>query len=195
MDKKTIQEQRMKGYFIEAAGRVVREDGVSNLTVKKVADLAGYAPGTLYNYFTDLNDLLFHCAVDFLDECRDYVLKQAENNKGIKARLISLTHAYCEYFIENPNIFKLVFLEDINNIPDNLRSQAYIPEVTLVLHQTLVESAREGIIPEEKVDIIENLIGSSTHGHLLFFIKGRSVMSREEIFELIEGEIDYLLEG
>ena len=53
MDKKEIQRQRMMKYFIEAGKQIILEEGVKNVTVRKVADLAGYSYATLYNYFED----------------------------------------------------------------------------------------------------------------------------------------------
>ncbi len=193
MDRKSIQEQRMKGYFIEAAKKVVKEEGLSNLTVKKVADLAGYAPGTLYNYFADLNNLLLHCAVEFWDECKDYVLRKTENCTEVREKIIALTKAYTEYFVENTNIFQLIFLEEVGDVPEGLRERVYFPEVALVLKEALRECAEEGLFPKEKVTIVENLIVSSINGILLSFIKQRSMMIKDEIMMMIEEEVTYLL--
>lgn len=195
MDKKAIQEQRMKGYFIDAAKKVIKEEGISNLTVKKVADLAGYAPGTLYNYFTDLNTLLFYCTVDFWEECKNEVLKKGEEGIGVKEKIINYSQAYCEYFIDNPNVFQLIFLEDLGDILEELEERVADSEVPLLLQKILKDCVDKGIIPERNVTIIENLIGHSIHGILLFFIKERSTMTKEEVLKLIEDEVNYLLDS
>lgn len=193
MDKKDIQEKRMKGYFLEAARKVVIEEGVSNLTVKKVADLAGYASGTLYNYFKDLNNLLFHCIVYFMDECKEYVLNQIRDVQDIKKRVIKLSKAYCEYFLKRPNVYRLMFLTDLGKVPDNLRQEIHSPQIVLILRDTLQECSRKGLILEENVSTIENLMSTSVHGLLLFFIKGRSLMNKDDILKVIEEEVNYLL--
>ena len=61
MDKKSILEQRMKGYFIQAAMEILRGEGIKDLSVRNVAEKAGYSYATLYNYFKDLNELLSLC--------------------------------------------------------------------------------------------------------------------------------------
>ncbi|MFP4661847.1 MAG: TetR/AcrR family transcriptional regulator [Halanaerobiales bacterium] len=187
MDRKTIQEQRKKGYFIEAAKKIIKEEGIKNLTVKKVADLAGFASGTLYNYFSDLNDLYIHCADDFWDECKDYLLA-AEDNLNVKSKIISSSRAYCEYFIDNPNVFELIFLLDFEDVP------VEPPEVALMLLEALREGVEAGLIPEERLKMIEDLIGNSIHGLLLFIIKKRTTATREEVLNLVEEEVKYLLE-
>ncbi|MFW6264660.1 MAG: TetR/AcrR family transcriptional regulator [Bacillota bacterium] len=190
LDRKAIQEQRKRGYFIEAAKKIIREEGVEKLTVKKVADLAGFAPGTLYNYFADINELLYFCAGDFWEECRDNVFAKEDKSKDLKRSISEFSKAYTEYFINNPNIFELMFLKDFNEF---IKEAPEPPEVAIQLHNILKKGAKEGLILEDKLEVIEELIGNSIHGLLLFYIKKRSNASKEEILKLIEEEIDFLL--
>ena len=193
MNRKTIQEQRKKGYFIEAAKKIIKEDGVANLTVKKVADLAGFAPGTLYNYFTDLNALLAYCALDFWQECKEYVLKVAGENDGMKRKIIDSSSAYVDYFFNNQNVFKLMFLEDFGKIPDEIKEKFYNPDVVLLFFSYFEECVEEGLIPSGNLKSIVNIVANFIHGILLFYIMGRTKETREEIQLLLEEQIDYLM--
>ncbi|MFW6022808.1 MAG: TetR/AcrR family transcriptional regulator [Halanaerobiaceae bacterium] len=188
MDRKVIQEKRKKGYFIEAAKKIIEEEGVANLTVKKVADLAGFAVGTLYNYFSDLNDLYSHCARDYWEDCKDYVIYKGKGTENIKSKIIKCSQAYCEYFIDNPNVFQLIFLQDFDELPDET------PEVVLLLIDSLKQAVQEGIIPQNRCEMVENLISSSIHGILLFIIKKRSKATRNEALALIQEEVKYILD-
>ncbi len=188
MDKKAIQEKRKKGYFIEAAKNIIREKGMKNLTVKKVADIAGFSAGTLYNYFSDLNDLYSYCAEDFWEECKKYVLASADD-RNIKQKIITYAKAYCQYFIDNPNIFELIFLSDIGEMPDKT------PEVVLLLVEVLHEGVEKGLIPDERRNMVEKLLSSSIHGLLLFIIKKRTKATKEEVLVLIVEEAKYILES
>ncbi|MEC9488332.1 MAG: TetR/AcrR family transcriptional regulator [Halanaerobium sp.] len=193
MDKKAIQERRMKNYFIEAAKAVVREEGLNNLTVKKVADRAGYAPGTLYNYFADLNHLLFYCIVEFMAECKGEILKVTAKARGGRDKLIRASQTYFQYFMSNPNIFQLVFLADMGEVPPELEEDINGLEVVLLLQDILRDCAAEQNIREEKMPVIENILSTSLHGVMLFFIKARTVLDEGAVFRLIEEEIDFLL--
>ena len=44
-----LQKTRNKQYFIDAAKSVVITDGVTNVTVRKVAEIAGFSYATIYN--------------------------------------------------------------------------------------------------------------------------------------------------
>jgi len=192
VNRKEMQEKRKRGYFLEAAKKVVREEGVSELTVKKVADLAGYAPATLYNYFTDVNELLFHTAVAFFGECKEYVLKNAESAKDPKERIIGLATAYSCYFLENPKVYHLAFLHDIR-VPGEY-AEGYVPEIVKLTAENLMEYGKAGLIDLKDVETILGLIANSIHGNLLFYIKERGgLMTREEIIGKIEKEVRFVL--
>ena len=65
MDRKEIQTRRIKNFFIEAACEIIENEGVSAVTVRKVADKAGYHYSTTYNYFQDLPYLIAHASLRF----------------------------------------------------------------------------------------------------------------------------------
>ena len=67
----SLKKKRMMIYFIEAAEKIVKEEGLGALSLRRVADAAGYNSATLYNYFDDLEYLTLFASVCYL---RDYIL-------------------------------------------------------------------------------------------------------------------------
>lgn len=190
MSRKEIQEKRKRGYFIEAAKKIIREEGTQNLTVKKVADLAGFAPGTLYNYFSNLNALYAYCVDDFWNECKIQVERSVKNIEDPNEKIIVSSKAYVNYFIDNQNIFKLIFLEDLKNVPEDIKEKVFNPEVVKLLGEYLKQLTEE----QKAVEKLGNIVANYIHGILLFFIMDRADESREEINTLLEENINYILE-
>ena len=116
MDKKEIQEQRTKGYFIEAAKELLKGEGLSAVSVRSVSDKAGYSYATLYNYFKDLNDLIFECVKDFQEECESAVKSKIKKSEQGKSKIKATVLAYVQYFTEYSGVFELFFLERMGNI-------------------------------------------------------------------------------
>ena len=54
MDKLDIKKKRVMMYFIEATQELILNEGIENLSIKKIAEKAGYNTATIYNYFEDL---------------------------------------------------------------------------------------------------------------------------------------------
>lgn len=53
----TLKRKRIMIYFIEAAEKLIRQNGIENLSIRKIATEAGYNSATIYNYFNDLEQL------------------------------------------------------------------------------------------------------------------------------------------
>lgn len=67
----SIKRKRIMVYFIEATEKLIREEGIDALSIRKIASEAGYNSATLYNYFEDLEHLVLFASVRYL---REYVV-------------------------------------------------------------------------------------------------------------------------
>ena len=54
MKNKDVQEMRMKNYFIQATKEILKSEGIKHVSVRSVADRAGYSYTTMYNYFKEI---------------------------------------------------------------------------------------------------------------------------------------------
>ncbi|WP_026478275.1 TetR/AcrR family transcriptional regulator [Alkaliphilus transvaalensis] len=109
MDKKELQKRRMMSYFIEATNKIIEEEGLEAVTVRKVADIAGYNSATLYNYFTDLEHLTFYASIKYL---KDYVLDVPNFIKSAPSALekyLGIWKCFCFHSFSNPRIYYTIF--------------------------------------------------------------------------------------
>ena len=103
MRNRQIQEERIKTYFLDSAKNLLRAEGLKGVSVRNVAYRAGYSYATLYNYFKDINDLLFRCVEDFCQEVGDFVAARTEGGAPGREGLRRTARAYVEYFVEYPS--------------------------------------------------------------------------------------------
>lgn len=195
MNNKEIQKQRMMKYFIDAAKEIIKEEGVKGLSARKVGDRAGYSYATIYNYFNDLNTLLIYCVLDFLEDCYRYMMNYKIEDKDCKQQISTYVSAYLRYFAENPDMFQLVFLEDLGEIPEELMGNTHQPSVGKLLRETLMECADKGLIVEGDIELLQNMIGSSVHGKLLFFLKGRNTEGLDDMILAVQEEVEFLMKA
>lgn len=108
-DKKEIKRKRMMSYFIDAADKIIDEEGIDQLTIRKVADLAGYNSATIYNYFENLEHLVCYSAISYLKEyyisLNDYI-KEAKNGYE---RFLLIWEKFCTHSYKNPKIYRTIF--------------------------------------------------------------------------------------
>lgn len=72
----TLWQKRNMVYFVEATEKILKEEGIPGVTIRRIAAEAGYNSATLYNYFQDLDELILFGSVCFL---RDYLLDLSRN--------------------------------------------------------------------------------------------------------------------
>ncbi|SHJ94496.1 transcriptional regulator, TetR family [Geosporobacter subterraneus DSM 17957] len=109
IDKKLIQKRRMMSYFIEATHKIIEEEGIEFLTIRKVADLAGYNSATLYNYFENIDHLIFFASMKYL---KDYAMDLPNYTKGAKNaldRYLLIWECFCRYSYNNPKMYFTIF--------------------------------------------------------------------------------------
>ncbi len=192
MGNKEIQRQRMMNYFIEAAKEIIQEEGVTGITVRKVGDRAGYSYATIYNYFSDIKGLLGYCIVEFLADCFKYVARFKDDILNPLEQFIIYSVSYFKYMAQNPNIFQLVFLEDMENLLD-LQEQNMEPDINRFMYEEIKKCADQGYIEHNQVKIIHDLIGNYIHGKLLFLLKGRGLESINEITTSMDEQIRFIM--
>ncbi len=194
MDKKTIQEDRIRNYFIDAARDIIRGEGINAISARNVADRAGYSYGTLYNYFKDIRDLIFQCAQEFMSECREFVIEQSAGAAPGRERCRIICREYAKFFIQYPGIFELLFTQKLTDMAtsdsevtkiDTLFDSLIAEEINTLAAEDLRSAGNGGSAGNS----LKNL-KFSLHGLLMLTIFRRHPLPFPELM----AEIDQLVE-
>lgn len=194
MNNKEIQEQRMKGYFIQATKELLKAEGLKAINVRGVAEKAGYSYTTMYNYFKDLNDLVFYCVEDFYTECKEFTEEKTITLPNGIDKLKSKIIAYTNYFIEYPGIFELFFLERMGDLRQKQPTFDLIslsldticePEWTYCFDQNLIHSGE----PE----IVKSQVRYAITGLLLLYLNRMSPATYTEFIQQVNTQLDSVI--
>lgn len=131
---------------LAAAREIVEREGASGLTARKVAGAIGYSPGTLYNLFDGLDDLVWHLNAATL-EGLEGVLSQAARRHaedGVEDRVMGLVDAYMGYVRERASLWRLIF--DYNAGGDGSLPEWYQEVIDRLLGE--LEQAIAPLFPE-----------------------------------------------
>ena len=109
-----IKQQRIMNYFIEAAEEIIKKEGINNVTIRNVSDLAGYTSATLYNYFDNLSHLIFLANMHYLEEYNNSLIKCVENCKNSIEIYMSVCKCFSVHAYDKPDIFKLLFFSQFS---------------------------------------------------------------------------------
>lgn len=194
MKNKQMQQQRMKGYFIQATKEIIKGEGLKSISVRNIADKAGYSYATLYNYFKDLNELLFYCISDFQQECNEFVYNQNKNKENGIKKINGIVLAYIHFFIQYPSIFDLFYLTKIEGLgnKDNTRKIINTSLTSLLEEEIEFSISNEAIKSEVAEEVIQKL-KHTTIGMLLLYLNRVNPESYKEFIEQAKSQIALIL--
>lgn len=101
--------KRIMSYFINAAIELMEEDGIENLTIRKVADRAKYNSATLYHYFSKLDELELFASVKCLDEYIQETLIHKAKGKDFRDWYLEQWRCFCRHSFARPRIYNFLF--------------------------------------------------------------------------------------
>jgi AcrR family transcriptional regulator len=188
--RQSMKNQRVRSYFIQAAKEIILCEGVENVSVRKIADKAGYAYTTIYNYFTDTNDLLRAVKDVMIQD----VMQHLQGDSGDK--IIDLeevrrsNRTYAKYYIENPNIFYFFYsyrLSPVSTKPE-------LPDFDKHWEMTYRSFVESGTIRKKDVPVIAKTMIYSIQGLLALYFSDNG-MTEENVYRDLDSIINHLLGG
>jgi len=123
--KKEIIRNRIMMDFIQASDQLIKSEGINNITLRKVANLADYNSATLYNYFENLDHLIFFSAMRHIKDYANALREYTKDSKNSMDRFIKVWECFCHYSFQNPEIYNAIFFSNLKNDMEEYVSDYY----------------------------------------------------------------------
>ncbi|HXH86403.1 MAG TPA: TetR/AcrR family transcriptional regulator [Nitrospira sp.] len=186
--------QELCGLALAAARRVVEKEGLQGLTARSVADEIGYSPGTLYNLFENLDDLIVNMNGQTLDDLYEQLSSTPSSGQPM-IDLRRLLDRYLAFLEAYPNRWKAFFefnLAEGRQLPD-----WYVAKVSKVLG--LLEHALSPLFAPEDDDGKRNMarvLWASLHGICSLSDTGKlRVVTTQSVREMAEALVTHFVAG
>lgn len=88
---------------------IIHKRGVSALSMREIAKLAGISATTIYYYFKDKDDLVEKIKIDAFDKLDVFMAKRIDKNSDYETQLKTLLKAFIEWCMLNPNLAGMLF--------------------------------------------------------------------------------------
>lgn len=154
--------EELRQLILDASRTIVERNGISGLSAREIARMIGYSPGTLYNIFENLDDVLLTLQVQLLARTVDHLKRVPLGTNG-EENVDALTHAYIDFALANRRMWNLLFA---HSVP----SPSTVPPP---FHEHLINLAeifRKGLAPLAPPEALEGLdttaraLFASVHG-------------------------------
>ena len=160
-----------------AARRLLDEEGVDAVTMRRVADAVGISAMAIYRHFPDRAGLLNAVADQGFEELAAQ-LKARKFSGDIEERLAKMGNIYLDHALNNPRLFELMFLkprEGARKYPRDFR-EGHSPTANLIF-DVLEEGMASGFFRKEDAWEINFEMGALSHGLIMLYLGGRMDMS------------------
>ena len=91
--------------FIEAAEELIDEHGIDNVSVRKIAEKAGFHNSTIYLYFKDVNELILLASMKHFNEYSKALARLSSKNWDSTENFYFVWRFFVESMLKNPKIY------------------------------------------------------------------------------------------
>ena len=101
--------QQLRELILDAAQEIIDAQGLTGLSAREVARRIGYSPGTIYNIFTNLDDVILNVEGRVLDALDARLSAIPDTDDDGDSRVTRIAHAYLTFTREQPRLWNLLF--------------------------------------------------------------------------------------
>lgn len=109
LDRKQREKEELKQKIFQAAIFIAKEEGWSNVTIRKIADKIEYTPPIIYEHFSSKEDLFQEIVYSGFEQINNEFLKAREIEKDPKNLIRIISIGQFDFAFKNKELFSLMF--------------------------------------------------------------------------------------
>jgi AcrR family transcriptional regulator len=100
--------EQLRQLILDSAQAIIETNGLAGLSAREIARRISYSPGTIYNMFQNLDDVVLHIEARVLDALDERLLAALEDGPP-EEKVSRLAEAYLSFTQERPKLWNLLF--------------------------------------------------------------------------------------
>jgi AcrR family transcriptional regulator len=186
--------EEIRELALQAASKLVREQGFQGLSARKVARAIGYTVGSLYLVFKNLDDLILQVNARNLEAMHRAVADAGVSIVDPRQRLLAFGRAYLQFAVAHPHAWRMIFEHRMND--DEPVPEWY--EKRIIRLFLLVEEPVRDIMLTDDAAVTQaaKALWSGVHGVCILYMTGKlDVVRVGSVESLLEHLIRTYLAG
>jgi AcrR family transcriptional regulator len=165
--------EALKLLIRSAAEKIIKNKGLSALTARSLAEEIGYTPGTIYNFYKDMDALITDINFVSLGHLSDLCRARMDSAKAGVSRVKAITYAYVDFVFENTHAWEMLFALTRRGTKKASMPKAY-QERLYALFAMIEESLASALaVPPAEAKSASRLLWASVHGIMILTQNGR----------------------
>lgn len=101
--------EQLRQLILDAAAAIIEAHGLAGLSAREIARRIGYSPGTIYNMFDNLDDVVLNVEGRVLDALDERLAAELAKGGDQTTLVMRLAQAYLAFTHERPKLWNLLF--------------------------------------------------------------------------------------
>lgn len=189
--------QELREHVLEAARDLFVKEGYESVSMRKIAEEVGCAPGTIYLHFPDKSAILGAiCAETFMKLAKRMDAIREDGSSDTLERLRRGGRTYIQFGIEHPYHYWLTFgMKSSPSHPGNQEPATQAGNRCFDgLRQCVRAAVHAGVLNSDDVECVAQTLWAAAHGVVMLLIKKDGFPLIEQT-RLIESALDMMIEG
>ncbi|MGL6199007.1 MAG: TetR/AcrR family transcriptional regulator [Lachnospiraceae bacterium] len=177
--EKELKKRQNTALFINTTQNLMEQsEELSQISIRKIADKAGFHNSTIYLYFKDLDELLMLSSMKYFYSYSEALEALSKKNSHPTDTFIAVWELFCETIFEKPNIFYnfffgkrsenlqaiikkyyQIFPEELNSFTREIETMYFgnnITDRSLIILQPMINE--DNAVTAENIDLINDII-------------------------------------
>jgi AcrR family transcriptional regulator len=154
--------EELRERILQAAQGIIERQGLVGLSAREIARLIGYSPGTLYNIFENLDDVLLTLQSQMLGSLVD-VMKSVPYSSTPEATINAAATAYLNFALDNKRMWNLLFT---HYLPEGMTAPAALHDNVNIL-TGIIADILAPLLPKaskSEVEVAAKALWAGVHG-------------------------------
>lgn len=173
---------KVREAFIAAGRKLFASEDPSTVSLRRIAAAAGYAPGTIYQYFEHQQDLFFHIRAHDMHASTEQLRQLIARERSPLKRVLKLFMGAADYWLEHMEEFLVIFPAPSVSRPPPVSStgepfgqSAAARESLKLYYDTVDDYFRTLARPPLNSHLAADVLIAAVHGTIVFPCMTRSM--------------------
>ncbi|MDX2027186.1 MAG: TetR-like C-terminal domain-containing protein [Alphaproteobacteria bacterium] len=165
--------KELKGLILQSARKIIDSKGLNGLTARALANAIGYTPGTIYNFYRDMDALVTDINHATLEQLYRFCNERTQGLPLDFSKVRALAYAYVDFAHDNRRAWETLFAGTRDGSHKS-RLPAYYRQALLNLFEFIETILRECLqIPAGEAAKMARLLWAAMHGITVLTLDGR----------------------
>ncbi len=178
-----INHQELHSTILRVATEIIKAEGMSSLSTRKIAKEIGCAVGTIYNVFSNLDEIILTINATTIAKLESQLLNEAQREEDPFLAVIGLARAYVAFSRDNYHLWSLLVdhkLSPGNTLP--VWFQEKVASLFLLVSRMVAPLVAND---QERADRAARVLWASLHGVCSLAVSGKLDAVKSETADIL----------